>query len=120
MYFSENLAKAIQLYNQDKYAESHEILLAQMSYPIKEEEKSLSEALIKITEAMNFISNQQWDRAKDLFLTAWRKLREIDNASIDIDRLKEECYTAAVAAERIIMGEAEKFDQFYVPKISML
>lgn len=73
-----------------------------------------------VAEAMNAIANQQWENAKDLFLLAWRSLRELkENGSVDIDHLKKECYTAAVAAERIVLGEAEEFDPFYVPRIEM-
>jgi hypothetical protein len=114
-----DVRKAIDLYNDGKYLDSHALLIAQWAAGV---DRDLCGALLKLAEAMNFVTKKDWEKAKDFFLGAWRKLKEIeDNAPfIDVYSLKEEAYTAAVAAERINMGESEDFDEFYVPKIKVI
>ena len=121
MQLNEKLKEALDLYNSGKYPESCRALSLLVSQA-RDEEKKFYEALIKVAEAMGFVSGREWEKAKDAFLEAWRKLREVEDKNVeflDVERLKEESYTAAVAAERIIMGESHEFDGFYTPGMNL-
>lgn len=109
------LEVAAGLYNTGQYEKSREILNS-----LQSEEKELIKALCMLSSAMDNVEKKEWEGAKDMFLAAWKKLRMTDSKSVDVDRLKEECYTAAVAAERIILGESDGFDEFYAPKINVV
>ena len=117
---NEKLMEPISLYNQGKYHDSHGILIWLWTQA-PAGEKQIYEAFMRLVEGMSFAHVQQWEKAKDFFLDAWKKLGKVEEKLdfIDVYNLKEESYTAAVAAERVILGEAPAFDLFYAPRINV-